>query len=207
MSIVYPLTMPTSPRPNSVVPAMAYTVSANVSPFTKKQQRYLYDGQLWSFDVSLPKMTRAEAMEWVAFGHQLRGSYGYFLMGDPSGWEPRGIATGAPKVKGAGQTGYELDTDGWTINQNGIMLKGDWFQLGTGANARLHQCVKDFDTNGAGETTLEFVPMLRTSPADNTDLIISEPMGLFSMDDSTVSWSVALGMEFGFNFTCTEYLA
>jgi len=205
MSIVYPLTAPVLPYPVGIITDLAYVSSNNISPFTKDVHGTRFPGEQWVFDVQLPPMERDEAEEWIALHSRLRGSYGTFLYGPKGGdFEPRGIATGTPLVKGAGQTGYELITDGWTPNKTGILKKGDWVQLGTGSSSNLRKLELDADSNGSGEATLTFSQYVYLSPADNSALVIEEPVGVFKMVASNVTWSLAMGMQYGYNFKCFE---
>ena len=193
MTITYPLSLPTNATPNQVTVDMQYVVAANASIFTREAQAYKHQGEQWVMEFSLPQLTRAEAMEWIAFRNKLRGSYGTFLMGDPSGRLPRGATGGSPLVAGAGQVGYELDIDGCTADVTGWLLKGDYFQLGTGLTARLHQLVDDADTDGSGATTLHFVPAIITAPADNAALVVTAAKGLFRLESPTVSFTAIPG--------------
>ena len=152
-------------------------------------------------------MKRDTAEEWIAFALSLRGRKGTFLAGDPSGRIPRGVGGGTPLVKGAGQTGSTLLLDGCPISTTNWLKKGDYFQLGTGSSARLHKLIENANTNASGEVTLEFVPTLRTSPADNAPLIITNAKGLFRMDSNTVPWTAdGNGQFYSYSFTATEDL-
>jgi len=37
------------------------------------------------------------------------------------------------------------------------------------------------DTNGSGEATIEFMPALRSSPADNATVTIADTIGVFEL--------------------------
>lgn len=205
MAIVYPLTAPALPYPQSMIVDLAYVGAVSVSPFTKSQHAARFQGEQWVFDISLPPMDRDEAEEWIAFHSRLRGNHGTFLYG-PKGddYTPRGIGTGTPLVKGVGQTGYEIITDGWTPSKTGIMKKGDWIQFGTGDAATLRKLELDADSNGSGEATLTLSQRMNVAPLDNSAVVIEEPVGVFRMLSPNVTWSIAVGMEYGYNFKCYE---
>lgn len=102
----------------------------SISPFTLQQQTYLHQGEAWAAEVTLPLMDRAEAEAWVAWGLALRGKYGTFCLGDPSGTTPRGSALGNPgSVDGDAQLGLDVDTLAWTASQSNILLPGDYIQI------------------------------------------------------------------------------
>jgi hypothetical protein len=181
MALSYPLAMPTVTgfRATEMLPVPV--VGFNRSPTTGQQQIYEWPGQWLQFNVTLPAMHEAAAGDWAGFFMALRGSVGTFLLGPSIRKSPRGIATGTPLVKGGSQVGNTLVTDGWTAGQTGIMKRGDWFQLGTAATSTLHRVVQDANSNGSGEATLEIFPGLRSSPADNAALTITNPKGLFRL--------------------------
>lgn len=203
----YPVSMPSNTAIESVVLSMEFVNAISKSPFSLSTQVYDWGGMAWNIDVSLPIMKREVAEEWIAFALSLRGRKGTFLAGDPSGATPRGVGGGTPLVKGAGQTGTTLTVDGCPLSTVGWLKKGDYFQLGTGSSSRLYKLIADANTNGSGETTLEFVPSLRGSPADNAALIITNTKGVFRMDSNVVPWTAdSKDKIYRYSFTATEDL-
>lgn len=185
----YPVNMPTVAGIQSAVLSMDNATSLTASPFSYAQQAYNWGGARWRIDFTPPPMRRADAEEWIAFTLSLRGQFGTFLAGDPSATTPRGSAGGTPLVNGGGQSGGTLVIDGCPINTTGWLRKGDYFQLGSGSGARLYKLIEDANTNGSGQTTLEFVPNLRTPPNDNAALTTTNARGLFRLDSNSTSWS------------------
>lgn len=175
------------------------------SPFTFQSQSYVWPGQIWFADINLPAMTRAQAEPWIAKLASLNGREGSFLLGDTANKTARGVATGTPLVKGAGQTGQDLITDGWTISTTGILKAGDWIQLGSGTTARLYKTLADVNSNGAGEATLSLWPNLRSSPADNAVITVSSPMGRFMLTDD-LDYSINELKKYGLSFQAVEDL-
>jgi hypothetical protein len=161
---------------------------------------------MWMADVQLPPMTRANAETWVAALASLNGREGSFLLGDTANTSPRGTATGTPLVNGAGQTGYDLATDGWTPNITGILRAGDWLQLGSGSTARLYKVMQDANSNGTGQATLTLWPRLRSSPADNAAITVSSPKGRFMLAMDGAEWSIDEAKIYGLSFTAMEDL-
>lgn len=203
----YPVDMPSNVAMESIVMSMEFVNTITRSPFSMASQVYDWGGMAWKIDGSLPIMKREIAEEWIAFALSLRGVKGTFLAGDPSGGTPRGVGGGTPLVKGAGQTGSTLIVDGCPVSTSGWLKKGDYFQLGSGASSRLYKLIEDADTDVSGECTLEFVPTLRGSPADNSALTITNAKGVFRMDSNTVPWT-ADGRDkiYRYSFTATEDL-
>lgn len=181
------------------------TVGVSASPFSAEQQLYVHQGEVWSAEVSLIPMRRADAEEWVAFQLALNGMEGTFLLGDLLNISPRGTwSGGSPLVAGASQSGKVLNVDGLTAGATG--KKGDWFQLGSGSGSRLHKLTLDFTANGAGEAGLDFWPRLRSSPSDDAPLTLASPKGVFRLASNEREWSIELAQLYGLSFACIEAL-
>lgn len=206
MTISFPLSLPTVGGIRSVQITMIDAVGVSESPYTYTSDVYEHAGKRFAMQVQLIPMKRADAEVWVAFLATLRGRRGTFLMGDPVGSTPRGIATGTPLMKGASQTGGTLVTDGWTAGQTGIMKAGDWIQLGTGATSRLHKVLQDANSDGSGNATLELWPGPRTAPADNEAIVVSGAKGLWRLADNQRSYDIGAAAVFGMGFSCVEAL-
>lgn len=205
MPISYPLNFPAVGIRNVTIRART-VVGLNSSPFTGQQQVYKHQGQWWEMEVTLPPMKRADAEQVAAFLVKLNGRFGTFTFGDPLNTAPRGVGTGTPLVNGAGQTGTDLVTDGWTPNTTGILRAGDWIQLGTGSSSRLHKVLDDVNSNGSGNATLTLFPDLRTSPADNAAITVSSPKGLWRLAANEVDYSIDEASIYGMTFACVEAL-
>ena len=204
MPIVYPLTLPASPDIATISVTAANTISTSISPTTFQEQFFAHPGERWEFDVTYPPMERADAEILNAFRMKLKGRFGTFLMGDPAGATPQGVATGTPLVMGGSQTGNELVTDGWTTTTTDIMKAGDYFQIGTGLNTQLYKVLDDADSDGAGETTLLIWPSLRTSPANDAPLTVNNAKGLFRLTLNVISWNISTALHYGISFVAVE---
>lgn len=206
MAITFPLSLPTVGGIRSATITMVDVVGVGESPYTLTQETFEHAGKRWAMRVELVPMKRASAEQWAAWLASLRGRRGTFLMGDPVGATPRGIATGTPLVKGADQTGGTLLTDGWTPDTTGILLAGDWIQLGTGVTSRLHKVLQDANSDSGGNATLELWPGPRTAPADNEAIVVSNTKGLWRLSSNTRSYDIGLAQVFGLGFDCVEAL-
>lgn len=183
----YPLTFPSVGIRNSTFRLVSATASST-SPFTGEQQVYAFPGQWWEGQVSFVATRRADASEIQAFLAKLRGRFGTFLYGDPDALALGHQGTGGTiLVNGASQTGNTLAVDGMSLNST-VARQGDYFQLGTGVNARLYMFTEDLLSDGTGAGTATFEPNIRTSPADNDQLDITAPVGAFRLIDNSVGW-------------------
>lgn len=182
MTITFPLSWPAGAggvgpvtlRPNVVV-------QESRSPFTGVGQHFAWPAEWWEAEITLPPMERERADIWIAWLTALRGKAGTFLFGPKYEAQPKGVASGAPLVKGAGQLGAVLALDGATPSVAGWLKAGDYIQLGSGAAARLHRVLADAASDVAGNVTLDIWPAIVTAPADNSVVVVSGPQGLFRL--------------------------
>ncbi len=206
MPISYPLSLPTNKGLTRIRLTANNVVGMSMSPFTAKQQVYKYTGQFWEAEVTLPPMKRADAEYWISFLLKLNGPYGTFLLGDPNGQTARGAATGSPKVNGAGQTGTDLITDGWTSSVTGILKAGDYIQLGSASSSQLYKVLDDVNSNIDGQAVLTLWPDLRSAPADDAVITVSNPRGIFRLTSGEQAWDINEAAFYGLTFTAREAL-
>ena len=204
MAISYPLTPPTSPGVRRVTISAENVVSAVTSIFTLQTQTQEYEGRRWHLSATFPPMKRAYAEDWLAFFLKLRGRNGTFLFGDPNGSAPRGSGLGTPLVDGASQTGLELATKGWTPSSSGVLLPGDYIQLGSAGTSRLYKVLTQADSDSAGEVTLDIWPSLREPPSDSAAITLDDAVGLFRMADNLTQWDLDVAAFYGFGFRAEE---
>jgi hypothetical protein len=199
LAITNPVALPASPVPVRTRFELVRLAGLAVSPFTGVGQAQDWAGAVWRAQVQLPPMLRATADAWCAWAALLRGRVNWTQFGDWDRRTPRGTWA-APLVNGAGQTGNTLVVDG--MGAGGTAKAGDHFQLGNG----LHVIVADATADGGGNATIQFEPALRTTPADNDPLTVTNAKGLFRLDSSSVPWdSDALAVH-GISFSATEKL-
>lgn len=209
MAISYPLSLPSHTGIAQIELRAVNAVAYSRSPFTFSGQAHAYAGQMWQADITLPPMKRADAERWIAWLVSLRGQLGTFLIGDPSAATPRGLAStlaGTPVVDGAGQTGGTLNISGASRNKTGWLLAGDYIQIGTGANARLHKVLTDTNTDSIGDCTVDIWPHLRTSPTNGSTVVVNNAVGAFRLASNEQSWSVNEASIYGVTFGAMEAL-
>lgn len=102
-------------------------------------------------------------------------------------------------VKGAGQTGYSLLTDGWGAAGTKL-LAGQYITV----NNQAIMLAADAVANGSGEVTLSLEYALRAAPADNLAVEVKRPWVLMKIPDARVGWSVGPGALYGSSFSCVE---
>lgn len=205
MSTAQIITLPSFLCFASVVMTISRVNGLSESPYNYEEQAFGWAGERWSAQLDVPNtLDAAKAAEIKAWGVRMKGRLNYVLFGDPSSKTPRGVATGAPQVKGSGQVGNTLLTDGWTINTAGIMKAGDYIQLGSDSSSRLHMVVEDANSDSGGNAALIIEPALRSSPLDNSAIIVNEAKGLFRLTSDDWSWSVGLKKVHRFSFSLIE---
>ena len=205
----YPVTIPATFAPSSTTFRIKRIVGASTSIFTGEQQVYQYSGEWWECEVSMPPMRLSSARAFVAFLVSLRGQYGSMYLGDWDARIPLGTASssaGTPLVKGASQTGNTLVCDGAPNSQTGYLKAGDYIQIGTGATGKLHMVVADSNSDGAGNFSLNIEPALRTSPADNTTIVVSNTKGVFRLVSNETSWQTNAVSLYGITFAVREII-
>tara|TARA_B110000211_G_C13930913_1_gene487141 strand:+ start:269 stop:895 length:627 start_codon:yes stop_codon:yes gene_type:complete len=205
----YPVTIPATFAPSATSFRIKRIVGASTSIFTGEQQVYQYSGEWWECEVTMPPMRLSAARAFVAFLVSLRGQYGSMYLGDWDARTPLGTASssaGTPLVKGASQTGNTLLCDGATASQTGYLKAGDYIQIGTGATGKLHMVVADSNSDGSGNFSLDIEPALRTSPADNTSIVVSNTKGVFRLSSNETSWQTNAVSLYGITFAVREII-
>lgn len=188
MAITYPLTMPTTPAPNSVTVEVQNVVGITESPFTGSQQVFEWPCEYVTVSYKFPPMTRSSAAVWIAFLAALRGKAGTFYAGVQGNEKTaRGLLGGTPVVRGANAAGSKaLLTRGWTANKANIVRAGDWFSVGN----QLVMSLNDANADASGYATLDIYPRLRVAQADGAALDFTAPVGLFRLKNNNRKWDI-----------------
>lgn len=171
---------PVSLRPKK----MSWKLEANnvgfASPFTQDEQIVEFPGSRWVISIQFENVsgklaTQLETLVWSLNGRAGRIRIWDFAAGYLS--TPR-VVHGTPIVATANQQGRLLTTRGWTPDV--IVLKaGDWFEV----NGELKRVTADCVSDGVGNATVRFTPMLRRSPPAGTPLAVDRPRGIFRLQD------------------------
>jgi hypothetical protein len=111
-----------------------------------------------------------------------------------------------PLVNGGSQTGDTLVIDGCSPNVVGFFLPGDYIQIGSSATAQLYKVLTQVDTDTSGNATLDLWPNLRSSPDDNSLLVVVNTKGRFRLKDNVTQWGINDISSYGITFDCVEVL-
>ncbi len=195
------LTMPAAPGFRASRFGLIANTQTFRSPLDGTVQTLEMTGARWQAKYDLPPMTRAQSAGWIAFLTDLMGSAGRFYGFDPDARTPRGSALGSPQVAGAGQSGKSLFVDGWTEIETGLLLPGDYFEVG----GELKMVTAPADSDSAGEASISFTPPLRESPADNAAVTVVNPKAtMMLVDDTQAIWDADRASIYGVSFAAVE---
>jgi hypothetical protein len=176
------------------------TVAVSVSPFTGQQQVQDWQASHLSASVSMPALTHVQAQQWIAFLMSLRGQANVFQFGDPLAVAPQGSGLGTPVVDGISQTGYSINLRGFTAGAAGVLLPGDWIQIGY----RLYRTIVAANADGSGKLALSIWPQIRESPGDGAAVVLSHPKGLWRLAGNARKWSISSARVYGMQLEIIE---
>jgi hypothetical protein len=192
--------MPSSPGARSIEFGFDDAVSTVTSTFTGQKQAQRWPGaDMLSGTFTLPALTRVDAANWIAFLMQLRGMTFAFQLGDPLNPTPLGAPSGTPVVAAGNLAMSEtLATSGWTVDRSGLLLPGDWIQIGY----RMHRVLDNVTSDDSGNATFQIFPTLREIPTTGVAVVSTNPKGLFrlSMNSRKVSFDITRLSHMSFQF-------
>ena len=194
MAITYPLAIPNTIGIESIELRAVNSVATSQSPYTYKQQIVSHGGQKWEASVNIPSVRRDLAGAWKAMLVSLKGQEGTFLLGDPDYATPQGTVSACTLTGTAGQ-------DEATVVMTGTLKAGDYIQLGSGINSKLHQVLQDQD----GDGTIQIWPSLRSTYTDAT-VVFNSPKGVFRLANNITSWSINNASSYGISFEAVEVI-
>lgn len=117
-----------------------------------------------------------------------------------SGMPTRLVDYGASvDADGVEQTGGALHVKGLPLDTAGLLLPGDWVEIG----GQLKQVTAALNSDQSGLGYLQFRPGLHRSPADNSPIIVTKPMGRFLLREGA-SWSNRYGHYADIDLTLDE---
>ena len=176
-------------------------------PFSGQTQTQEWPGaDMWSGMMEFPPLQQQELDGVKAFLMQCRGIKNGFMLGDPLKTAPAGSfnvsSSYLPKVSTVAGAGAQvLQTNGWPVSQNGLLLPGDYFQLGY----RLHVNLDYLNTDSGGNGTLNIWPAVRESAAVGLALTLANPQGLFRRAQNKQGWSADVTRYSTLSFPVMEY--
>ncbi len=108
--------------------------------------------------------------------------------------------TGTAYPTGVAQTGAGLYVKGLPVSTNGLLLPGDYVQIGF----QLEMVTASLDSDAAGLGYLQVSRPMRTAVADNTPIIVHQPMAKFLFADPDIGWSLRPGLLSDFTIPLVE---
>ena len=144
-----------------------------------RRQAKSQGAQFFSFTVQTPPMSSAEHKEVMGFLAAQRGQFDAFQIVLPNISTPAGSVTGNPlnvNTSSADAGDKSVAVDGGVNRQTGYLKKGDVIRFTTKSGVptqlgtKVYVLTADADTNGSGQTTLNFEPGLIEDIADDTDV-------------------------------------
>jgi hypothetical protein len=211
--------MPSSPKPSSIHFSMSDAVGETVSPFTRQTQEQEWPGgDYWELDIQLPPLTSrprsgsvynaawTQIGTWRGWLAALHGKANVFSVGDPLATAPTGSPGASVPVcvnstSENQATASYIYTSGWVASTSGLLLPGDYIQLGK----RLHVVagVSSVDSDASGNATIEIWPSLRESAA-GVSIGLTNCTGLFRLADNKREFSENVTRLFGLTFKAIE---
>lgn len=180
-------------------------VATVTSVFTGQVQTQQWPGaDMWSGTATLPPLTQLQADAWLSALMQMQGMSNAFQLGDPMKKAPRGLAIGDPVVDGSVAMvagGQVLHTTGWLPAQAGLLLPGDYLQLGF----RLHRVLDSVISNNVGQAAINIWPSLREPPLSGELIVLNNPVGLFRLANNKGTWSSGVDHLTHLSFPFTEF--
>jgi len=193
---------PNSPEFRSIEFKSYHRVMRDTSHSGRGFRRRL-GGSRWSFIlVYNSSLTRDDCEEIYSFIQKQSNGFETFTITLPDKSVPRGTATGSPSVNGAGQTGSSISVQGFTPNITNIMRKGDIFKFN--GHTKVYMVVDDANSNGSGQTTLNFSPPLIVSPASDEVIIVNNVPFTVIFDDEMSSYTGDPGLFYGLTIPLIE---
>lgn len=185
MAISFPIELPDYSHIKSVVWRQGSSIGVSRSPFTFQTQVQVHQGQALQVDITTINLLQNknvagvqidQTQDWIGWLLSLNGTENTFLLRDVLRRTPTGTGGGTPLVNGASQTGNTLITDGWN-NSELVLKRGDMFEI----SSRHYIITQDVNSDGSGNATLDFYPRLRTLPANNAPLNLTDAKGTYRL--------------------------
>lgn len=168
-------------------------------PLGGPQQRLNRLGNRWGVTVRLPRMRQeSQGRTWIAA--LVEGlQEGVILR-----WPQTGFANAVNDclVNGASQIGSTLNIDGITP---GVTARyGQFLDVSVSGGRTLYMVRADTVANASGQMALPISPMIRKSPADNAQVIFTQPAIEGFLQDNRPAWTVDVARTIGLEFTVFE---
>ena len=170
------------------------------SPLSNSIQVAELTGARWYATFNLPPMKKENALEYIGFLQRLQGRVHSFFGYDANHRSPSGTyGSSTLLVNGASQTGISLVTDGAQASTT-VLKAGDFFSV----NNELKMVTTNATSDGSGNLTINFVPSLRSSPSDNANLTLINPVCSMKLIADSTTYSINTSSIYGISFSGVE---
>ncbi len=184
------ITFPSEPAAQAISWTLVQPAQTNVSQWTGQRQTVVSNRGWWECEYTLPPIVgTTNANPWRSFLAKTQGQVNDFQVPVDPVAQSGLVAT--PLIKGAGQVGRSLITDGWP-NYTIALKAGQYVTIGN----QLLQLTADIVSDGAGEATISFEPPIRISPADNAAIEFKNPYCLMYLKEKP-----AISVEAGYVYS------
>ena len=171
------ITLPTTPKPQTLAWRLVMPSQANISSWTGKRQVMASGRGWWECDFNLPPIVGSTNVNpWRAFVALARGTANDFHVPvDPTA---QSALSNTVSTNGANQTGRSIATDGWP-NSTTVLLAGQFVTI----NGQLLQVTANVTSNGSGQATIAVEPPVRQPVADNSAVEYKNPFCVMYMTE------------------------
>ena len=171
------ITLPLTPRPNGMAWKLIQPSQVNVSGWTGSRQTLASGRGWWECQYSLPVISgTSNVLAWRSFFAQARGAANDFQV--PVDVVAQSKLPNTVLVRGAGQTGRSIITDGWPASST-VLKAGQFVTI----EDQLVQLTANATSDGSGIATVTFEPAIRSAPADNAPVEYRNPYCLMYMTE------------------------
>jgi len=163
------ITLPSTPKPQTMSWRLLMPTQANVSSWTGKRQVVASGRGWWECDFNLPPIVGSTNINaWRAFVALARGTANdFYIPVDPTA---QSALSNTVRTNGTDQTGRAIATDGWP-NSTTVLQAGQFVTI----NDQLLQVTSDVTSNGSGQATIAVEPPVRQPVADNSVVEYKNP--------------------------------
>lgn len=161
--------------PSNVTWTEINTVARTESIFTRVQRFYVWSGQRWEADITIPPLTVERNKIFRGFLISLEGGINPFhfspIIDKIASGNPRGLIV----VNGSEHAYNRLNVSGLKPSTKCAFAAGDWFSI----RNRLYMVQQNIDSDASGNAELLIFPSIHSSIQDGDVLNIKNPTGTF----------------------------
>jgi len=129
--------------------------------------------QYFTFEVVMPPMVYADAMDIFAFLQKQKGSFETFTIQHPTDNRGAGKAETDILVNSAHTVSDStIALDGFAASTTGVLKAGDLIKF---AHSKVYMVQADVDSNASGEVVVSIEPSLVSALADNSAVTVNKP--------------------------------